>query len=251
MTERVVIVTGAAHGIGLAYARRLCADGASVVLADLDEEAAKEQAARIGREGGTAVGYGVDISDEPGVDALADYTAERFGRITGLVNNAAVFSVVPMSRSPYDLIDVEEWDLMMRVNVRGTWQMSRAAARHMRREGYGKIVNISSGTALKGAAGRIHYVTSKAAILGFTKTLARELGPHNITVNCVAPGSTLSEEDPDPAVVARRAEGSRDRALARTQTPADLVGAVAFFLSPDSDFITGQTLVVDGGSFLH
>src|ERR1700754_2294425 len=172
LAHAVVIVTGAAHGIGAAYARRLVADGAAVVLADLDEGGAVGAAEELRGHGHRALGCRADISDEGDLAHLVEVTVAEFGTITGLVNNAAVFSVVPMSRSPYDEISIEEWDLMMRVNVRGTWQACRAVLPTMRAAGYGKIVNISSGTALKGSASRIHYVTSKAAILGLTKTLA-------------------------------------------------------------------------------
>lgn len=251
LAGEVVIVTGAGHGIGAAYAERLCRDGATVMLADLDSESAADIAKSLADKGHTAASHAVDIADEDAVKDLVAATVNQFGRLTGLVNNAAMFSVVPMSRAPFDEIELDEWDLMMRVNVRGTWQMSRAAVPAMRTAGRGKIVTISSGTAFKGSDSRIHYVTSKAAILGFTKSLARAVSRYNITVNCVAPGSTLSEENPSDAVVARRAEGGRDRLLQRTQLPEDLVGAVSFFLSRDSDFITGQTLVVDGGSYLH
>lgn len=251
-TERkTVIVTGAAHGIGAAYADRLSTDGWNVVLADLDDAAAQAKAKELMGNGGRALACRADISDEADVHQLVETATDEFGPITGLVNNAAVFSVVPMSRAPYDEIALDEWDLMMRVNIRGTWQMSRAALTSMREQGYGKIVNISSGTALKGSASRIHYVSSKAAILGLTKTLAREVGAFGVTVNCVAPGSTLSEESPDDSVVEHRKARVADRALPRVQVPADLVGAVSFFLSPDSDFITGQTLVVDGGTVMH
>jgi 3-oxoacyl-[acyl-carrier protein] reductase len=156
-----------------------------------------------------------------------------------------------MSRAPFDEIDPAEWDRMMAVNLRGTWLACRAVVPHMRKQGYGKIINISSGTALKGSSSRIHYVTSKAGILGFTKTLAQEVGKDNICVNCVAPGSTLSEENPDEGIIRMRTAATATRALQRVQKPEDLVGAVAFFASADSDFITGQTLVVDGGSAMH
>jgi 3-oxoacyl-[acyl-carrier protein] reductase len=156
-----------------------------------------------------------------------------------------------MSRSPFDEIEIEEWDRMMAVNLRGMWLASRAAVPHMRSRGYGKIINISSGTALKGSASRIHYVTSKAGVLGFTRTLAQELGKDGICVNCVAPGSTLSEEDPSEGIVRMRSAAAADRALKRLQKPEDLVGAIVFFASPESDFITGQTLVVDGGACMH
>lgn len=251
LEDAVVIVTGAAHGIGTAYARRLSAEGAAVVVADLDGEGAEKVASSLEDEGGKALAVTVDITDAAAVERLARTAVDGFGTITALVNNAAMFSVVPMSRVGFDQVDIDEWDRLMAVNVKGTWLVSRAVVPVMRERGYGKIVNISSGTALKGSATRIHYVTAKAAILGFTRSLARELGKHGITVNCVAPGSTLSEENPDEDIVARRAERVGDRALARVQLPEDLVGAVAFLVSPDSDFVTGQTLVVDGGSVMH
>src|SRR6266853_2109058 len=152
LAGRVAIVTGGGHGIGRAYALGLAGEGANV-------------------------------------EAMAARAVEAFGRIDILVNNAAIFATVPMSRSPFDEIEIEEWDRMMAVNLRGTWLASRAVVTHMRKRGYGKIINISSGTALKGSASRIHYVTSKAGVLGFTRTLARELGKDGICVNCVAPTS--------------------------------------------------------------
>lgn len=246
-----VIVTGAAHGIGAAYADRLVQDGWPVVVADLDVEAAEKKAQALVGSGGRALAVRVDISQEDEVADMVAATLREFGAITGLVNNAAVFSVVPMSRSPYDEITLDEWDLMFRVNVRGTWQVCKAVTPCMAEQGYGKVVNISSGTALMGSASRIHYVSSKGAIVSFTKTLAREVGPKGIRVNCVAPGSTLSEEHPDDKTIEQRQSRAGDRALARVQVPADLAGAVSFFLSPDSDFITGQTLVVDGGAHMH
>jgi 3-oxoacyl-[acyl-carrier protein] reductase len=247
----VAIVTGAAHGIGAAYARRLCREGAAVVLADLDEPAASAVAGELRAAGHRALGCRADVSDDADLARMVERTVEEFGTITALVNNAAVFSVVPMSRAPYDRIAVDEWDLMMRVNVRGTWQACRAVLPTMRSAGYGKIVNISSNTALTGSASRMHYVSSKAAILGLTKSLAKEVGRDGVRVNCVAPGSTLSEENPDEDVMTHRQARVHERVLPRVQVPEDLVGAVSFFLSPDSDFITGQTLVVDGGHHLH
>jgi 3-oxoacyl-[acyl-carrier protein] reductase len=244
---RVAIVTGGGHGIGKFYARRLADEGARVVIAEIDGKAAESVAARI--PGSLALR--TDVSDPASVEAMAAKTLERFGRIDVLVNNAAIFATIPMSRSPFDQIDPAEWDRMMAVNLRGTWLAVRAVIPQMRKQQYGKIINISSGTALKGSASRIHYVTSKAGILGFTRTLAMEVGKDNICVNCIAPGSTLSEENADEALVKYRQAAASTRALQRMQTPEDLVGAVAFFASSDSDFITGQTLVVDGGAHMH
>jgi len=248
---RVAIVTGGGHGIGKAYAIRLASEGAKIVIAEVDEKAAHAVAKALTGAGYEALGLRTDVSDAASVERMANTTVERFGRIDVLVNNAAIFATVPMSRSPFDQITIDEWDRMMTVNLKGTWLASCAVIPQMRKQGYGKIINISSGTALKGSPSRIHYVTSKAGILGFTKTLANEVGKDNICVNCVAPGSTLSEENPDASVITMRNEALSSRALKRVQSPDDLTGAIVFFASADSDFITGQTLVVDGGSCLH
>lgn len=248
---RVAIVTGGGHGIGKAYALRLAEEGAKVVIAELDEAAAHAVAAELNEQGQQALGIRTDVSDPASLDQMVAATLRKFGRIDVLINNAAIFATVPMSRSPFDQITVAEWDLMMSVNLKGAWLASCAVIPQMRKQQYGKIINVSSGTALKGSPSRIHYVTSKAGILGFTKTLANEVGKDNICVNCVAPGSTLSEEQPDEGVLQMRNDAIHTRALKRVQTPEDLTGAVVFFASADSDFITGQTLVVDGGSCLH
>jgi 3-oxoacyl-[acyl-carrier protein] reductase len=251
LAGRVAIVTGGGHGIGKAYASRLAAEGAKIVIAEIDEKAALAVAQELTSAGFEALGVRTDVSDPASVEKMAAAAVERFGRIDILVNNAAIFATVPMSRSPFDQITVDEWDRMMTVNLKGTWLASCAVIPQMRKQGYGKIINISSGTALKGSPSRIHYVTSKAGILGFTKTLANEVGKDNICVNCVAPGSTLSEENPDEDIVKMRTQATSTRALKRVQSPDDLTGAIVFFSSADSDFITGQTLVVDGGSCLH
>ncbi len=248
---RVAIITGGGHGIGRAYATRLAAEGASVVIAELDGTAGSAVAAELTTQGYAAFAVQTDVANETSVNHMAAQAIEKFGRIDVLVNNAAIFATVPMSRSPFDQISVDEWDRMMGVNVKGTWLACRAVVPQMRKQGYGKIINVSSGTALKGSPSRIHYVTSKAGILGFTKTLANEVGKDGICVNCVAPGSTLSEENPDEDILKMRAQAANARALKRVQTPEDLTGAVLFFASADSDFITGQTLVVDGGSCMH
>jgi len=251
LAGRVAIITGGGHGIGKAYAARLATEGAKVVIAELDGASANAVAAELTAQGFDAIAVQTDVANEASVNNMAQQTIAKFGRIDVLVNNAAIFATVPMSRSPFDQISVEEWDRMMSVNVKGTWLASRAVVPQMRKQAYGKIINVSSGTALKGSPSRIHYVTSKAGILGFTKTLANEVGKDGICVNCVAPGSTLSEENPDDDILKMRAQAANARALKRVQTPEDLTGAVVFFASADSDFITGQTLVVDGGSCMH
>lgn len=251
LKDRVAIVTGAGHGIGKAYARRLAEEGASVVIAEIDAKSAESVAEELNADGFRALAVPTDVTSPDSVKEMARTAAETFGRIDILVNNAAIFISVPMSRAPFDEIDPEEWDRMMAVNVKGAWLSSCAVAPYMRKQEYGKIINVSSGTALKGANNRIHYVASKAAILGFTKTLANELGKEGVCVNCIAPGSTMSEENPDETIIKRRTSAISTRAIPRVQTPEDMLGAVVFFASADSDFITGQTLVVDGGSCMH
>ncbi len=251
LVDKVAIVTGGGHGIGKAYCQHLAEHGAAVVIAELDGEAARQVEAELTQAGHKALAVQVDVTNEDDMARMASATLEAFGRIDILVNNAAMFATVPMSRAPFDEITVEEWDRMLAVNLKGTWLACRAVTPAMRKQQYGKIVTVSSGTALKGAQNRIHYVASKAAILGFTKNLANELGIDNICVNCIAPGSTLSEENPDDSIIKNREAAIKTRALKRVQTPEDMVGALLFLCSPASDFVTGQTLVVDGGSAMH
>ncbi len=250
---RVAIITGGAHGIGKAYAQRLSDEGANVVIADIDGPASEVTAETISSLSSApkAIGFKVDVANEESLASMVKKTMEAFGRIDILINNAAVFATIPISRLPFDEISVDEWDRLMAVNLKGAWLAVRAVAPVMKAQEYGKIINIASGTAFKGTGGRIHYVTSKAGILGFTRSLANDLGAFNITVNCVAPGSTLSEEKAPDDIKKRREGKASARPLSRLQVPEDLVGAMAFFCSGDSDFITGQTLVVDGGAYMH
>lgn len=248
LSGRTALVTGAAHGIGLEYSRGLASAGARVVLSDIDAEALRGAVKELENEGLDVLGVAADVSDEHSVKRCRETIDAP---VDILVNNAAIFITVPMSRGGFAELTVDEWDRMMAVNLRGPWLMARAFAPGMQERKYGKIINISSGTALNAVAGRIHYVASKAAILGFTRTLAMELGPDNVAVNSIAPGSTLSEKNPTDDVIAMRTAHAARRAFQRVQTPQDLVGAVLFLASPASDFITGQTLVVDGGSCMH
>ncbi|HEU5462873.1 MAG TPA: SDR family NAD(P)-dependent oxidoreductase [Candidatus Binatia bacterium] len=251
LQNKVVIVTGGAHGLGRAYCLAFARAGSKIIIADLDQVAAAQVAVEARAAGGAALAIAVDVSDEHATKKMAAKALERFGRIDVLINNAAMFSVVPMNRGPIETIDPGEWDRLMAVNLRGLFLCCRAVLPTMRTQKSGKIITIASGTVFAGAPGRIHYVTSKAATIGFTRTLAREVGGDNITVNCLAPGNTLSEENPSEEVVRFRESSVRLRALKRIQLPTDAVGAMLFLASPPSDFITGQTLNVDGGiSFL-
>jgi 3-oxoacyl-[acyl-carrier protein] reductase len=252
LENKVIIVTGGAHGIGKAYCRGFAGAGASVVIADIDLTAAEQVAAEINdKKPEQALALRIDVSNEAATKEMAARTLERFGRIDVLINNAAVFSVVPMNRGRIETIDPEEWDRLMAVNLRGLFFCRRAVLPTMRKQKSGKIINIASGTVFAGAPGRIHYVTSKAATIGFTRTLAREVGDDNINVNCLAPGNTLSEENPTEQMIKFRESSVRSRSLKRIQLPQDVVGAMLFLASPLSDFMTGQTMNVDGGiSFL-
>jgi len=252
LKEKVVIITGGAHGIGKAYALAFGKAGARVAIADIDETAANHVAAEIAKDFGTsALALHTDVSTEASTKAMAQRTLDRYGRIDVLINNAAVFSVVPMNRGRIETIDPEEWDRLMAVNLRGLFFCCRAVLPAMRKQKAGKIITIASGTVFAGAPGRIHYVTSKAAAIGFTRTLAREVGDDNITVNCLAPGNTLSEENPTEHMIKFRESSVAMRSLKRIQVPEDVVGAMLFLASPMSDFLTGQTINVDGGiSFL-
>jgi len=248
LKDKVAIVTGGGHGIGRAYCLGFGGAGARVVSADIDEPAAMKVAKEVSTQtDAKALGVKVDVANEASAQAMAQAVLDQFGRIDILVNNAAIFATIPMNRGGIDTIDPAEWDRMMAVNLKGLFFCCRAVLPAMRKQKSGKIVNISSGTALNGSAGRIHYVTSKAGVIGFTRTLAREVGDDNIIVNALAPGSTLSEDNPTEEIIKMRGARVQDRALKRVQMPQDLVGTVLFLSSPLSDFMTGQTLAVDGG----
>jgi len=252
LKDKVVIVTGGAHGIGKAYCLGFGRAGVRVVLADIDGEAAAHVASQVIQETGVqALAVAVDVSDEESANQMAAKTLQHFGRIDVLVNNAAIFATIPMNRGRIETIDLKEWDRLMAVNLKGPFLCARAVLPTMRAQKSGKIINIGSGTALHGPPGRIHYVASKAGVLGMTRTLAREVGDDNIQVNALVPGSTLSEENPTEEILRMRQAGIGNRALKRVQVPQDLVGAMLFLASPLSDFMTGHSLVVDGGSAMR
>src|SRR5215469_13073574 len=246
---RVAIVTGGAKGIGRYYAQTLAAEGARVMIADIAD--GSDLAAEIAnRRGANAVTSAVaDISDEEQVRQLVAATISRFGKIDILVNNAALFA--PLQEQPFEQIDVALWDRVMAVNVRGMFLMAKHVAPHMIAQRSGKIINIGSGTAARGIPHMLHYVTSKGAVTAFTRALSRELGAHNICVNTLAPGFTISDSvvvhNPGHLKSAREPAIAR-RALKRDEVPEDLVGTLIFLASAESDFITGQTIAVDGGA---
>jgi NAD(P)-dependent dehydrogenase (short-subunit alcohol dehydrogenase family) len=244
LSERVIIVTGGAQGIGRAIAQRLHEEGATIVIADL-----QGHEAAAGELGG--LGVRVDVSSEDDTKAMAAAALERYGRIDGLVNNAGIYStLVP---KPFEQIDVAEWRKVYDVNVLGMFLCIRAVTPAMREAGFGRIVNIASGTPYKGVPFLLHYVTSKGAVITMTRSVAKEVAADGILVNTVAPGFTMSD-----GVLANQVQvdqlqeiSLKARLVQRDQYPSDVVGAVAFFCSPDADFITGQSLVVDGGAYFN
>jgi 3-oxoacyl-[acyl-carrier protein] reductase len=240
--ERVVVITGSGQGIGAAFARHLSSEGWRVAVLDLNEESAKETARQLG---GPGIAVAVDVSDEDAVARAYEQVIAAFGRVDALINNAAIFSTITMRR--FEEIPVDEWDAVMAVNVKGVYLCCREFTRNMRERGYGKIVNISSGTVPTGRPYYMHYVASKGAVEAITKVLANELGSIGIRANAIAPGSTETEV-PRRAITPEIAMSIvSSQAIKRRQTPADLVGAAAFLVGPESDFMTGQTLIVDGG----
>ncbi len=247
LDERVIIVTGGAQGIGRAFALRFAEEGARVVIADINGPAAEQTAAEIGEAGGEAIVTVTDVSDPDATQAMAQAAIEKWGRIDGLVNNAAFFQRPQVTRGPIEEISPDEWDRVMAVNVRGPFLCCRAVLPHMKSQGYGKIVNISSGTFFSGRS-TTQYVASKGAVVGLTRTLARETGGYGVTVNSIAPGSTASDPERDESNYQGRVP---DRAIKRVERPEDLAGAGVFLMSSDSDFMTGQTMVVDGGAALN
>jgi NAD(P)-dependent dehydrogenase (short-subunit alcohol dehydrogenase family) len=241
---RVAVVTGGAQGIGNAIARSLAAEDARVVVADLQR--AEEAARPLG-----GVGLKVDVSDESQVERMVEDVVERCGRIDILVNNAGLYASLEMR--PFTEIPIDEWRRVMDVNVLSMFLTCRAVVPPMREQGGGRIVNISSGTPFRGVPFLLHYVTSKGAIVALTRALAKELGGDEVLVNCVAPGFTMSEgvqEHPE-VIEALREVSVAARTLKRDQHPEDVVGAVVFLCGPGAAFITGQTIVIDGGQYFH
>jgi NAD(P)-dependent dehydrogenase (short-subunit alcohol dehydrogenase family) len=242
---KVAIVTGAAQGIGRAIAGGLAKEGARIVVADLERA---EEAAAAYSDG---VALTVDVSREGDVERMAAETLERCGSIDILVNNAGLYASLEMRA--FTDIPLEEWRRVMDVNVASMFLTCRAVVPVMRERGGGKIVNISSGTPFRGVPFLLHYVTSKGAIIALTRSLAKELGKDSIHINCVAPGFTMSDGvKAHPEVIEKLRDVSvAARTIQRDQVPEDVVGAVVFLCTPAADFITGQTMVIDGGQFFH
>ncbi len=246
---QVSLVTGGGSGIGFAIAEGLCQRGASVVVADIT--GADVAAAELRECGYAAHGIDGDVTSESDVDRMVDTAVAEFGGLDILVNNAGIYA--SLTPQPFDALQISDWRRIFEVNVFGMFACCRSASRAMKSRGGGRIVNISSGVAFKGNPYMVHYVASKGAVISLTRALATEMGEYAILVNSIAPGFTLSENVLRNTTLVEGVKGPslRNRVLARDMVPDDLVGAACFFAGPDSAFITGQTLVVDGGAYFH
>jgi 3-oxoacyl-[acyl-carrier protein] reductase len=251
LRDKVTVITGAGHGIGKAYALRFAEEGAHVVIADIDERAGQSVAKALCEAQLSGWARATDVRSYPSVEGLVRETVERFGRIDVLLNNAAVYVTQELWKGPVEELALEEWDRVLEVNLKGVFLCCRAVIPVMKQQKSGKIINIASGTFFSGTGNMPHYTTSKGGVVALTRVMARQLGPWGINVNCMTPGSTMSEEVVTDEVRKRRESGIAHRAFSRVELPEDIVGTALFLASTDSDFMTGQLLVVEGGGIMH
>jgi len=251
LKDKVTIITGAGHGIGHAYAKRFAEEGANVVIAEIDAKAGERVAAEIQELGRSAWARATDVVNFEDVKGLMNETVQRFGRVDVLLNNAAIYETRPVSKCNLEDLSLEEWDRVIEVNLKGVFLCCKAVIPIMKSQRGGKIINVASGTFFHGTGNMPHYTTSKGGVVAMTRVLAKQLGSWNINVNCLTPGSTMSEEKITDQVRRRREESSKQRAFQRIEVPEDITGTALFLASSDSDFMTGQLLVVDGGGILH
>lgn len=246
LAGRTALVTGGATGLGRAFVQRLLADGARVAIGDL--RGAQEAAKELDVTGTRCIGVNMDVADEGSVREAVATVAAQMGGVDILINNAALFST--LVNRPFEEYSGDEWMNVMRVNTLGPFNCAKAVAPHMKAQQWGRIINVASTSALKGLSNMAHYVTSKGAVITFTRVLARELGAWNITANALAPGLTLSDQIlKNDDHIAKFGEAIRkSRSIQRDALPADLVGTVSFLASDDAAFMTGQTLCVEGGA---
>jgi len=251
LNNKVAIVTGGAYGLGRAFGLGMADEGAKIVVADIDLKAAEDTVREIEGRGGEAIAVKTDVSVVEDTLGTAKKAVERFGAIDILINNAAVNFREKLTWGSFTTLDLAEWDRVMAVNLKGPFMCIRAVFPQMKKQGKGKVVNIASGTFFLSSAPIPHYIASKGGVIGLTRSLSAELGQHNININCIAPGRTLNEDPDNNEALEACKTRAAFRSLKRVEYPEDLVGAAIFFASSDSDFITGQTLVVDGGEVKH
>ncbi|MBT4907998.1 MAG: SDR family oxidoreductase [Rhodospirillaceae bacterium] len=248
VSDRVIVITGAGQGLGREYALAFAKEGATPVLAEINGENMRNVAAEIEADGGTSLAVETDVSDPGSVNAMVAAAIDAYGRVDVLINNAAIFATLP--QRPFYEIPFEERNKVMQVNITGSYLCSSAVAKPMKEAGQGRIINISSGTVPQGVPGFMHYVTSKSAIIGMTRVMARELSDDNINVNTLMPGYTTTEVDHASMDDDLHEFIQNKRLIKRAGTPDDLIGAAMFLASPASSFISGQTLAVCGGEVM-
>ena len=251
LEDKVTIITGGGHGLGKAYAKRFAEEGAQVVIADLDGAAGESVARELNQKGQTAWARTTDVTRYDSIEGLMAETLDRFGHIDVLLNNAAIYVTRKMWMGRVEDCPLDEWDRVLEVNLKGVFMCCRAVIPILKRQKSGKIINIASGTFLNGTSNMPHYTSSKGGVVALTRVMARQLGDWNINVNCMTPGSTMSEDVVTDDIRKRRADSASRRAFKRIEVPEDVTGTALFLASADSDFMTGQLLVVEGGGIIH
>jgi len=246
LKQRVVVITGAGQGIGRVFAKAFALAGSRIVIAELNEVKAAAVAAEIMQASGDALAITTDLTDPASIEEMAKVVDDKYRRIDVLINNAAIFSTLSMR--PFEQIPLEEWDAVLRVNVTGVMLCARAVLPAMRRAHWGRIINISSGAVPLGRPGYLHYIASKAALIGMSRSMARELGADGITVNAILPGATFTEIERQTVTPEQKARIIAMQCVPRAEVPEDLVGAALFLAGEGSAFVTGQVINADGGA---
>ncbi len=252
LKDKVAIITGAGQGLGREFASTFSQEGATVVIADINFENAQKVADEINSAGGKALAFEADVTSAESTRKMAETTVEAFGKIDILVNNAAICYGLQMT--PFTDIEEKDWDAIMAVNVKGIWQCSKAVFPQMMKQKKGKIVNLSSATFDLGLPMMLPYIASKGAVVGITRSLAREIGSLGINVNCIHPGFVMTESskklaESSPAGFVEAVDSMQ--AVKGREQPSDVAGGVVYLASDESDFVTGQSLLIDGGTAMH
>jgi len=249
LRDKVCIITGAGQGIGKYYAQRLAEEGAKVVIAEYNEKTGKEVAVEINEKGYEAIFIRADVSDEQSTQGMAKSAVEKYGRIDILINNAAIFA--SLGFKPFDQIPIEEWNQVMAVNLRGLWLCCKAVVPYMKKQKKGKIINTSSSAWDMGRPLYLHYITSKAGVVGFTRGLAKEVGEWNINVNCVSYAGVITEIERESYTPEAQKWVMSQQCIKRSGVSKELVGTIIFLASEDSDFLSGQNIHPNGGLYFH
>lgn len=247
LKEKVAIITGSGQGIGRSFALGLAKEGCKIVVADLNIAKAQQTVEAIREIGGESAAVKIDVSDQAQTQEMAQYAISRYGKVDILINNAALVSRGSISRLPFHELTMEEWDIVMTVNLKGVFLCCRAVLPYMKQQKSGKIINMTSTQFFHPVMTYAHYTASKGGVIGLTRALAMELGDYKINVNCIAPGSVMVPPFPEGEQLATRQQAANRQSIKRIEVPDDLIGTAVFLSSSASDFITGQTMVVDGG----